>query len=88
MDLLKASSIDTNRIWKAAGKPRHGHIFEKRQSARLLYRKKIRENQKLTRTHYSNNLHDAYLRKMVKNSGIAGTLNLLLTLKMLKWMLC
>ena len=63
MDLLKASSIDTNKLWKAAGKPRHWPIFEKRLSARLLYRKKIRENQNLTRTHYSNNLHDALLKK-------------------------
>ena len=63
MDLLKASSIDTNTIWRAAAKPRHGPIFEKRPSARLLYRKKIRENQNLTKTHYSNNFHDALLKK-------------------------
>ena len=48
MDILKAASIESNLAWKAAGKPRHGPIFDKRQASRLQYRKKIRENQKLT----------------------------------------
>ena len=30
MDALKDASIESNRIWKAAGKPRHGTIFEKK----------------------------------------------------------
>jgi exonuclease III len=63
MDLLKATSIESNKAWKAAGKPRTGPIFEKRQSSRLLYRKKIRENQNLTKESYSNDLHDALLKK-------------------------
>ena len=63
MDLLKASSIDSNKIWKAAGKPRYGPIFDKRQSSRLLYRKKLKENKKLTNEHYSNDLHDALIKK-------------------------
>jgi len=41
LNLLKQSSIETNAIWKAAGKPRHGPIFDKRQSSRLLYRKRL-----------------------------------------------
>jgi hypothetical protein len=63
MDILKTASIESNKIWKAAGKPRHGPIFTKRQSCRLQYRKKIRENHDLTLLSYSNDLHDALLNK-------------------------
>ena len=38
LTILKQASTDTNKIWKAAGKPRQGHIFDKRQSCCLLYR--------------------------------------------------
>jgi hypothetical protein len=40
LDLLKEASVESNRNWMAAGKPRHGTIFDRRQSRRLLYRKK------------------------------------------------
>ena len=50
MDSLKSASIESNQIWKAAGKPRHGPIFEKRQHCRLQYRSRIREHEKLTVT--------------------------------------
>ena len=63
MDLLKEASIESNRNWKAAGKPRYGPIFDKRQSCRLLYRNKIRQNQRLELTCYTNDLHDALLGK-------------------------
>ena len=67
MDILKAASIESNHAWKAAGKPRHGPIFDKRQASRLQYRKKIRENQSLLKTSYSNDLHAALLKKNGKN---------------------
>jgi Reverse transcriptase (RNA-dependent DNA polymerase) len=63
MDALKTASIESNQAWKAAGKPRQGPIFEKRQKCRLLYRKKIRDNQAQELTTYSNDLHDALLAK-------------------------
>jgi hypothetical protein len=63
MDLLKEASVVSNRNWIAAGKPRHGPIFDKRQSCRMLYRKKIRENQQLELSCYSNDLHDALIKK-------------------------
>ena len=75
MDLLEAASIESNQVWKAAGKPRHGPIFDKRQSSCLLYRNKIRVNQSLSKTCYSNDLHDALLETTIKASasGIVGT---------------
>jgi hypothetical protein len=63
MDELKLASIDSNKVWKAAGKPRQGPIFEKRQKCRLLYRSKLRNNQELELSSYSNDLHDALLAK-------------------------
>jgi exonuclease III len=63
MEILKAASIESNQVWKASGKPRHGPIFNKRQTCRLQYRKKIRENQALVVSSYSNDLHDALLKK-------------------------
>ena len=63
MDLLKEVSIESNLIWKAAGKPKHGPIFGKRQSCRLQYRKHIRENQNNETSAYSDDLHEALLDK-------------------------
>lgn len=63
MDLLKEASIESDRIWKDAGKPKQGPIFIKRQSCRLQYRNRIRENLKEELTSYSNDLHDALLAK-------------------------
>jgi hypothetical protein len=63
LSLLKEASVESNRIWKDAGKPRSGPIFDKRQSCRLQYRKRLREEQKLSVTSYSNDLHDALLKK-------------------------
>ena len=62
-DLLKEASIETNRIWKAAGKPRSGLIFQKRQSARMQYRKNLKEKQNSDTLSYTNDLHDSLLRK-------------------------
>jgi len=43
---LKQAFIDSNRLWKAAGSPRHRPIFNNCQSHRMIYRKRIREEQR------------------------------------------
>jgi hypothetical protein len=63
LDLLKSASIDSNRLWKAAGKPRNGPIFDKRQTCRANYRRKIRESQQMNDLAYTNDLHEALLKK-------------------------
>ena len=60
---LKEAAINSNKIWKAAGKPRQGPIFNKRQICRAQYRKGIREGQKQDSINYTNDLHDALLAK-------------------------
>jgi exonuclease III len=63
LSLLKEESIDSNKIWKATGKPRSGPIFDKRQSSRMRYRKRIRESQRQSSESYTNELHEALLQK-------------------------
>ena len=63
MSSLKDDSIDSNKLWKAAGKPRQGPIFDSRQLCRLRYRKRIRDEEKLTQSSYTNDLHDSLIHK-------------------------
>ena len=63
LNLLKDASVESNSLWKAAGKPRQGPLFSKRQSCRLMYRKWIKENQMLDTERYSNALHEALVKK-------------------------
>ena len=60
---LKQASIDSNRAWKAAGRPRQGSIFSERQSCRKLYRKSLEEYQNSSGKTYTNDLHEALLKK-------------------------
>ena len=57
------ASVDLNKLWKAAGKPRTGLIYQQRQSNRLQYRKRIREERKSETMVYTNELHEALLQK-------------------------
>jgi len=41
--LLKEASVDENKLWKAAGKPRHGPVYDSRQASRRRYRKLLRD---------------------------------------------
>ena len=63
LTILKQAAVDSNKMWRVAGKPRQGNIFDKRQHCRLLYRKRIREGQRINFESYSNDLHDALLKK-------------------------
>ena len=63
LKILKEASVESNNIWKAAGKPHQGAIFDKRQSSRLQYRRCTREHQKSNDEHYTNELHNALLQK-------------------------
>jgi len=66
LSLLKQESVDTAKVWKAAGKPRSGAIFQKYQAARTAYRSSLREHQKLKCTSYTNDLHIALSSKNAK----------------------
>jgi len=61
VNLLKEASIESDKLWKSAGKPRDGPIFANRQSRRFKYRKCLRDNRKFDTEQYTNDLHDALL---------------------------
>ena len=63
MDNLKQASIESNQAWKAAGNPRHGPIFNRRQACRMKYRKEIRNRDRMSLSSYSNDLHEALIQK-------------------------
>lgn len=69
------ASIESSKRLKAAGKPRQGPIFTKRQSCRLQYRKKNRDTQGQLLSSYLNYLHDAH-KKMALIYGNIGILSL------------
>ena len=63
LNTLKQAAIESNKLWKGAGKPKHGPIFNKRQLCRAQYRKGIRDGKKLDTTVFTNDLHEALLAK-------------------------
>ena len=60
---LKAASVESNSLQKAAGRPRQGAIFEKRQKCRLRYRQQIKDIEKRDKLEYTNALHEGLIKK-------------------------
>ena len=60
---LKANSVRTNNVWKAAGKSRTEQIFMQSQTVKAAYKLRIRQALKEEKVSYSNDLHDALLAK-------------------------
>ena len=63
LSALKSAAVDSNKIWKAAGKPKQGPIFAERQASKASYRKAIRDKEKLNTTVYTNELHESLMGK-------------------------
>jgi len=63
LDELKERSIASCRMWKDAGKPRDGPIRKKYIQDKLIYKKRIREERCQETTVFTNELHEALLRK-------------------------
>ena len=60
---LKSDSVESNKLWINAGRPRSGPVFSQRQSSRAAYRRELRHNQQYFKNYYSDSLHDALMRK-------------------------
>ena len=87
MNVLKEATVNSNKVWTAAGKPRQGPIFNKRQLCKAQYRKGLRKKEKLNMSRYTNHLHEALLaKKMVQLFGNVGTQNLIRVQTALKLM--
>ena len=63
LDCLKDQSIQSDRLWKSAGRPRSGSLFEQRSKDKRVYRMEIRKRQSESLDSYTNELHEALLRK-------------------------
>ena len=59
LDCLKDSAIDSDKLWKAAGRPRSGSLYDRRFADKRAYRAAIRKNQRESEDVFSNDLHDA-----------------------------
>ena len=55
--------MDSCRLWKAAGKPGSGPIFNRYRLDKSAYRNGLRSRQLDKKSYYTNNLHEALLKK-------------------------
>ena len=63
LSILKKNAMDSNRMWVAAGRPLSGPLYISRQQSRMKYRKQLRESEQQSTLSYTNDLHEALLRK-------------------------
>ena len=63
LNVLKDNSIRDHCIWKEAGRPRSGPIFKAYRTSKLLYKKRIRDSERQELSVYTNDLHEALLKK-------------------------
>ena len=63
LDKLKEESISSHRLWLAAGRPRCGTVASNARACKLRYKSRIRECQQQELNSYTNDLHEALLRK-------------------------
>jgi len=59
LDVLKQNAIISCRAWKDANKPRNGPIQQRYKQDKLLYKKKIREEQSAETSSFTNDLEEA-----------------------------
>jgi hypothetical protein len=63
LDCLKDNAMQSSSIWKEAGKPRSGLIFNQYRSDKQAYRLAIRQHKDDDARVYSNDLHDMLVEK-------------------------
>ncbi len=63
LDSLKEDAIESHRLWQLAGRPRSGDIFTRRFVCRANYRRRLRECKRFESACFTNDLHEALMRK-------------------------
>jgi len=76
LDCLKQQSVESDQLLKAAGRPRSGPIFDRRNKARRVYRLGIRNYHRGPTEFYNNDLHEALINKKGSTFGSVGTRSL------------
>ena len=64
---LKEAAIESDRVWKVAGRPRSGSISDKRHADKRKYKRMLYKEQRAEKESYSNDLHDALMSKTRNN---------------------
>jgi len=64
---LKRLAIVSANIWKEAGKPKSGPIFSNYNKDKLRFKQAIRKERERETEVFTNDLHDALLRKSSKD---------------------
>ena len=63
LDVLKDNSMRDHSIWKNAGRPRSGPIFNAYRTSKVNYKRRIRQYERQEMAVYTNDLHEALLNK-------------------------
>ncbi len=63
LDCLKDSAMESDKLWKSAGRPRSGPLYDKRFADKRAYRVAIRKNKRDSDGLFTNDLHDALITK-------------------------
>ncbi|MFZ2538984.1 MAG: reverse transcriptase family protein [Oscillospiraceae bacterium] len=67
LNCLKNDSIFSHNMWKDAGRPRSGPIYEKYRNDKLKYKLRIKEIKSNSELEISNDLHDALMSKDINS---------------------
>ena len=63
LNILKEKSINSNKIWKAAGKPHTGPVYTPKKFDKLAYKLRLRQGFNSEKLSFSNDLHEALSHK-------------------------
>jgi len=63
MKNVKERSVVSCRIWKEAGRPRSGPVFDIYRKDKSAYKRELRANKRVEKEIYTNDLHEALLKK-------------------------
>lgn len=63
LDELKEKAKSSCKMWKDAGKPKYGQIFNRYKQDKLLYKQRIKQERAQETSSFTNELHDALLHK-------------------------
>ena len=63
LDELKTKSIESHKLWVAAGRPLSGDLYDRKRTCKAQYRRGLRHHQQDAFCKVSNELHDCLMQK-------------------------
>ena len=80
MTELEEKAIALSRLWKDAGKPKHGPIHTKYKRDKLLFKKRIREERRQETNSYSNGQTSSVSKRILAVAILSSVLDRLSTI--------